>query len=113
MRTTPQNVPMRFSRKKRVAIATSRPILGKAFAANRLMKSARRPGKRNREKLYAAGRQITAAISVTTGAVIKLYRTAEPTSPLVKTHSHHLNEADWGITFGYRHSSAKAHSSKV
>ena len=81
-------------------MATYSPILGKALAASRLMNSARRPGKRNLEKLYAAGRQITAAISVTTGAVMKLYRTAEPTSPLVKTHSHHFSEADWGMMLG-------------
>ena len=72
IRTTPQYVPIRFSRKNSVAMATYSPILGKALAASRLMNSARRPGKRNREKLYAAGRQITAAISVTTGAVMKL-----------------------------------------
>src|SRR3954453_3406639 len=77
------------------------------------MKSVRRPGKRKREKLYAPGRQITAASTVTTGAVRKLYRTADPPSPLVKTHSHHFKEYDCGNTLGYRHSSVNAHRNNV
>jgi hypothetical protein len=42
------------------------------LAPSKLMNSVRRSGNRKRENAYAAGRQIAAEISVTTGAVIKL-----------------------------------------
>ena len=77
-----------------------RPIFGNAFVANSETSRTRRPGKLKRENAYAAGRQMTADATVTTGANSKLSRIEWPRFLSSNTERHHCSVHSLGRSCG-------------